>query len=589
MLVELAIRNFAIIDSVRIPFGPGLNVLTGETGAGKSILIDALGAVLGDRVSSDLVRTGARSATVDATFDLERLAAGDDVMTVLDELAIDADDGLLIVSREIQSSGRSVARLNGRPTTATILGQIGAHIVDIHGQSDHLSLLRPVAQLDLLDRYARVMPERDELKQRLDALRQTLATLTEVLGGARDRMQRIDLLQFQIDEIARANLRIGEEAELTSERSRLANADRLARDAAAIYAGLVGDDDVDLQSGAMPALRQATALLQELAEIDPETGGIGARLNEVVYLLEDIAADVRTYRDGIEADPARLLVVEERLAELRHLMRKYGADVGEILAHGQAAEEELERLTGSESDAETLAAREAAQAREVGELAGELSARRAEAAIAMAADVERAIAQLNMGTALFVISLDRIEDPRGVPVRGDDGFERTFAVDATGIDRAVFLIAPNAGEALKPLSRIVSGGETARLMLALKSILSDADRTPTLVFDEIDVGVGGRSGQVVGEKLWGLSHAHQVIAITHLPQIAAFADCHFRIAKEERDGRVVSLVDELEDAARDEELAAMLDGVPITASALQSAHEMIARANVTKRKLKKSA
>jgi DNA repair protein RecN (Recombination protein N) len=332
----------------------------------------------------------------------------------------------------------------------------------------------------------------------------------------------------------------------------------------------------------MPALRQASLLFQELAELDPGTRQVGERLNEVVFLLEDIAAEVRSYRDSIEADPARLLVVEERLAELRQLKRKYGTDIAEILEHRRQAEEELERLTGSEVDAEALTARESELAREVGELAAALSAKRADAARAMSAAVERAIAQLNMGAAAFAVSLDRVEDPDGVPVRGDNGMGKLLAVDNTGVDRAAFLIAPNPGEGLKPLSRIASGGETARLMLALKSILSDADETPTLVFDEIDVGVGGRSGQVVGEKLWGLSANHQVIAITHLPQIAAFADAHFRIEKIEQNGRVVSTVSELEELAREEELAAMLDGLPITASALQSAREMIDRARATK-------
>jgi DNA repair protein RecN (Recombination protein N) len=582
MLVELAIRNFAIIEAVQIPFGPGLNVLSGETGAGKSILIDALGAVLGDRVSTDMVRTGAASATIDATFDLNCVAHRDGLSRVLEELEVDESDGLLILSREIHAGGRSSARLNGRPTTVSILAQIGSLLVDIHGQSEHLSLLRPVAQLQLLDRFAQTVPVREELARKLHELRATQTALQQSRTGARERMQRVDLLRYQVEEISRAGLQPGEEEELVAERARLANADRLAMDAAAAYTALAGNDDLDLSGGAIPALRQVTSIMDSLADIDPAITRVSERLTELLYLVEDLATDVRTYRDSVDADPARLALVEERLAEIRQLQRKYGTSVADILEHARAAEEELERLTGTEVDTEALAVEEEALSREVGELAAKLSEKRSAVAASLAADVERAIARLNMGAAEFAVSLDQLEDPRGVPVRRDNGAEQRFLVDATGMDRVSFLIAPNPGEGLKPLSKIASGGETARLMLALKSILSEADQTPTLVFDEIDVGVGGRSGQVVGETLWSLTRNHQVVVITHLPQIAAFGDLHFQIAKSERDGRVVSTINALDDSTRQHELAAMLDGTPVTESSLHSAAEMLERAVASK-------
>ena len=582
MLVELAIRNFAIIEAVQIPFGPGLNVLSGETGAGKSILIDALGAVLGDRVSTDMVRTGASSASIDAIFDLNCVPHRDGLSRVLEELEIDDSDGQLILSREIHAGGRSSARLNGRPTTVSILAQIGSLLVDIHGQSEHLSLLKPAAQLQLLDRFAQTVPLREAFAGKLEELRATQTALQQSRSGARERMQRVDLLRYQIEEIDRAGLQPGEEEELTAERARLANADRLATDAAAAYSELAGNDDLDIGGGAIPALRQAASTIESIAAIDPTTRALAERVTELLYLVEDLATEVRTYRDSVDADPARLAVVEERLAEIRQLQRKYGASVADILDHARAAGEELERMTGSEVDTEALAAREDALSREVGELAMELSRKRLAVAESLATDVERSIAHLNMGTAEFAVSLDRMEDPRGVPVPAHDGADRRFHVDATGMDRVSFLIAPNPGEGLKPLSKIASGGETARLMLALKSILSEADQTPTLVFDEIDVGVGGRSGQVVGETLWSLTRNHQVVVITHLPQIAAFGDLHFQIAKSERDGRVVSTINALDDSARQEELAAMLDGTPITESSLQSATEMLERAVASK-------
>jgi DNA repair protein RecN (Recombination protein N) len=395
-------------------------------------------------------------------------------------------------------------------------------------------------------------------------------------------MQRIDLLRFQVEEIDAAVLREGEEDELVAERARLANAERLALDASAVYAAITGGEDPDAQQAALPMLQKATRILEEMAGVDGTVWPLREKLTELTFLLEDIGAEAREYRDAIDANPSRLAVVEERLAELRQLQRKYGASTADILRHAREAEQELERLTGSESNAEALAERDEGLSHEIGELARALSGKRAEAATVLAGDVEEAIARLNMGAASFAVSLDRTEDPGGVPVRMDDGESGRFAVDASGIDRVIFLIAPNVGEGLKPLSKIASGGETARLMLALKSILSEADQTPTLVFDEIDVGVGGRSGQVVGEMLWDLAAGHQVIAITHLPQIAAFADTHFKIAKFERDGRVISTVDELAASARIEELAAMLDGLPVTASARQTAEEMLKRAAAAK-------
>jgi DNA repair protein RecN (Recombination protein N) len=582
MLVELAIRNFAIIEAVQIPFGPGLNVLSGETGAGKSILIDALGAVLGDRVNTDMVRTGAASASIDATFDLNCVRHGDGLSRMLEELEVEASDGQLILSREIHAGGRSSARLNGRPTTVSILAQTGAMLVDIHGQSEHLSLLKPAAQLQMLDRFAEAVPLREEFARKLEELRATQTALDQSRSGARERMQRVDLLRYQVEEINRAALQPGEEDELTAERARLANADRLAHDAAAAYLALAGSDDLEIGSGAIPSLRLAASSFASIATVDSTISGLSERATELLYLAEDLATDVRTYRDSIDFDPARLAIVDERLAEIRQLQRKYGATIADILEHGRVAAEELERLTGSEVDTETLSARAEALSQEVGDLAARLSEKRSSVAESLAGDVERSITRLNMGAAEFAVSLDRMEDARGVPVPGPNGDQQRFLVDASGMDRVSFLIAPNPGEGLKPLNKIASGGETARLMLALKSILSEADQTPTLVFDEIDVGVGGRSGQVVGETLWSLTKNHQVIVITHLPQIAAFGDSHFQIAKSERDGRVVSTIDALDESARKRELAAMLDGTPITESSLRSAAEMLDRAVAAK-------
>ncbi|HEU5433890.1 MAG TPA: DNA repair protein RecN, partial [Thermomicrobiales bacterium] len=458
------------------------------------------------------------------------------------------------------------------------LGRIGQMLVDIHGQSDHLSLLRPSEHLDLLDRFADTLELRAEVARLVGALREIRARIGDIRTHAREREQRADLLRFQSEEIAAAQLTPGEDEALAGERQVLANAERLATDAAAGYDLITGGEAADER--ALPALAilgQAAQFLEDIARIDESAQPIAERLREFVYLLEDAAAEVRTYRDRIEADPARLAEVEERLAELQRLKRKYGATLDEVIAFGEQAEAELAALTGEEADVDALQARETALLEALGELATDLSARRQAAAEQLAHATEAAIAELNMGRARFAVRVEQVPDERGVPVSRPGAATQRVAFDATGIDRVEFLIAPNAGEALKPLARVASGGETARLMLALKSILSAADATPTLVFDEVDVGVGGRSGQVVGEKLWGLASGHQVVVISHLPQIAAFAETHFRIGKAERGERVVSEVEQIDGAARIDELAAMLDGSPVTSASRDNARAMLAR------------
>jgi DNA repair protein RecN (Recombination protein N) len=580
MLIELAISDFAIIDELRIPFEPGLNVLTGETGAGKSIIIDALGAVLGERAGSDVVRSGSKAAHVEATFDVSNVMHRPDVASVLDELGVVAEDGVLILAREIGRGGRSAARINGRAATASSLSRIGGFLVDVHGQSDHLSLLKAAEHLEVLDRFADLGSAREEFAVEVRRLREVRSRIEAVTSGARERAQRLDLLEFQVREIDEAALRPGEDEELEAERNVLANAERLMTDAATAYALLSGETDevgTETVQAALPALRKAGAQLAEIAALDPAMQPVAARTEEMVYLLEDIASEARSYRDGIEADPARLEAVEERLDLIKRLKRKYGATVDEIIGFSEQASRELETLVGGDEDLESLRDEEASLLERIGEAASGLSRRRQEAADCLARATEAAIAELNMGRSRFAVSIAQSPSAAGVPFIGPDGSTRTVAFDETGVDRVEFLLAPNAGEALKPLARVASGGEMARLMLALKSILSAADATPTLVFDEVDVGVGGRSGHVVGEKLWGLAANHQVLVITHLAQIAAFASAHFRIAKREHDGRVVSRVHQIADAERIDELAAMLDGEPVTDPARANARQMLKR------------
>ena len=591
MLLEISIRDFAIIDRLRVGFGPGFNALTGETGAGKSIIIDALGAILGERTGAEFVRAGAASARVEGVFAADgpgapALRALLQEFGLIDSAEDEATDEPLILSREITASGRSTARVNGRTVTAGTLAKLGERLVDIHGQSDHLTLLRPANHIDLLDRYAGLTAEREALTAVVAQLRGVRETLASLDRDDRELARRIDLLTFQAEEIAAAKLRPDEEDELLNERRVLGSAERLTELADLAYRKLNGASADDFVGGKAPRaaldlLRQTNAALLELVRLDPTMQETQTAVEEQLYLLEDAAATIRDDRERVAADPRRGEAGEERLAVLKDLKRKYGATLAEVIAFGDEAQSELSQIERREERAESLRERETTLLAEIGLLAERLSAKRRAAGERLGEAVVASIAELNMGRARFAVQIDHADDPRGVPATDPDGVARHLAFDDHGIDKVEFLLAANAGEPLKPLARVASGGETARLMLALKSILSEVDTTPTLVFDEVDVGVGGRSGQVVGEKLWGLTAGaqhHQVLCISHLPQIAAFADSHFKIAKRQLDDRTVSTVSRIDAEERVDEIAAMLDGVPLTEVSRANARAMLERA-----------
>jgi DNA repair protein RecN (Recombination protein N) len=580
MLLELAIRNFAVIEETRITFAPGLNALTGETGAGKSIVIDALGAILGARTSAEFVRTGTPGAYVEAVFDIGALPDAQRLRDTLAALGVAPEpDEPLVLARDIAATGRSTARIGGRTVTASVLGQIGQLLVDIHGQSDHLSLLRPAAQLDLLDRFAGTQPLRDEVAEAFTHWQQLRRRVRDFDEEQRARAQRLDLLRFQSEELGLAAPLPDEDVTLARERAVLANAERLIRSAAEAQAALSGDTSASmLDTGALDRLRSAVRALEEIAQHDPGIETVLTRLRDALFAAEDVAAEVRDYAERIELDPARLAEIDERLELLRRLKRKYGPELADVIAHAASIQQEMERLEVGDQDIDALRGA-AQQARAIlVDRACLLSQRRQAAALTLAERVERAIAELNMGRASFEVRFGTQADPHGVPVGGE-----RIAIDATGFDRVAFFLAANAGEELRPLARVASGGETARLMLALKSILSDVDDTPILVFDEVDVGVGGRSGQVVGEKLWSLTDRHQTIVISHLPQIAAFADRHLVLVKTEHAGRTTTTAQPVEGAARIDELAAMLDGQPPTAESRLNATALLERIDAWKR------
>jgi DNA repair protein RecN (Recombination protein N) len=599
MLLELNISDFAIIDRLRLPLGEGFNVLTGETGAGKSIIIDALGTLRGERADPSFVRAGAERARVEGVFSVSDRP---DVVPVLQEYGLwDDEDEQVILSREVSGeSGRSVARINGRAVNLSVLREVGGRLVDIHGQHEGLSLFNVRTHIDMLDRYGGLMPLRAQVAEKVGELRKVREELSSLRKAAASRAERIEELRFLLEDVAAAKLRAGEEEQLLQERTLVQNGAKITDLVATAYTLLYAGDE----SGRHPvkpivdSMGAVCDALAELARLDPSIARAAEQSSELLYTLEDLSASVRAYRDAMEFDPARLDAIEDRLTLLRDIQRKYHGTVAQILDRAASAEAEIERLTHSAEHLADLENQEAHMLVIIGEMASDLSRRRRAAGDRLAAAVEGAMRDLAMPHVRFFVALEREEDPSGVPVddgpttndqrpttNGDGGPSpelRRWSFDKTGIDKIEFLLSPNPGEPLKQLAKIASGGESARLLLALKSILSRVDDVPTLVFDEVDVGVGGRAGHVVGEKLWGISDRHQVICITHLAQVASFGDTHYAIAKSFSADRTHTSVRRLADDERVDELAAMLDGVPVSDHSRRSAQEMIDRAAMFK-------
>ena len=576
MLAELTIHNFAIIDRLHLTFTAGFNVLTGETGTGKSIIIDAVSLLLGGRASTDVIRAGTSAAFVEGLFRLSP-ALQARILPILQREGLEENNGdTLLLGREIRAAGRSFCRVNGRTVSLGLLSEIAAPLVDIHGQHQHLSLLRPKMHGAFLDRFGGL----EALRRRLAAEYQKWQIARRELRALRENAQqiarRIDQLAFQVEEIRAANLRPGEEESLALERTRLANAERLSQLSSEAYTLLV--EGADEQPPAADLLAQIARHLNTLQRIDDSVSGMLELAESIGYQMEDLAGQLQTYAETIEFNPRRLQEVEERLGLIYNLKRKYGNSIKEVLAFGEEAQAELESISHAEDRMEELEAEVERLRRTLGKLAAELSERRREAGERLAQGVESELQTLGMAQTRFQTRLERIPHPEGVYVG-----EETFACDETGIDRVEFLIAPNPGEPLKPMVKIASGGETSRLMLALKTVLALADETPTLIFDEIDQGIGGRVGGVVGRKLWSLAHRsdHQVLCITHLPQIAAFGDTHYHVTKTIAGERTTTRVQPLHAEAREEELAQMLGALSDTTR--QSARELLSEAERLKK------
>lgn len=569
MLLELYIKDYALVEEAILEFGSGLNVLTGETGTGKSIIIGAVTLLLGGRGAQDQIRTGCEEAAVHGVFTVPKETS---LRTSLSELGIElSEDDTLVISCLVSRSGRSQRRVNGTPVTQAMLGDIGEYLVDIHGQHEHQALLRQKRHIEYLDNFAG--EEGVSLRKQVKAYYRRLTDLEEGLRKLRlseaERAGRLDLLQFQSQEIDAARLEPGEDLSLAKEHEILASAGELHERTSLAYSLIHGEDHG--MPGVVDRLAAALEELEPVLRIDDNLKDAKELLKTALAACEEASREIRAYRDGIDQDPQRLAETEARLAAISRLARKYGDSVEEILSYRQEIGEEIEKLDQSVREIAVID-REIAKTRlALGKASEELRKVRMQAAEILRKRVSRELRELAMESSVFQVGFQEKEDPEGVPV-GD----KMLAANSSGVDIVEFLLSANPGEPAKPLARIASGGEISRVMLALKSILASVDEVDTLIFDEIDAGIGGRTANVIGEKLAAIGKVRQVICVTHLPQIACMADIHYSVGKEVKDGRTFTVVNHLKDVERVKEIARMLGGDPeLSVTSMKHAEEML--------------
>jgi len=561
LIETLRIEELAIVESATLEFAPGLNVLTGETGAGKSIVLGALSLLAGGRAIARSVREGAEQAIVEAVFRTDTLP---DLERELAERGLEGDAHELIVRRAIASGGRSRAWLGGQLTPIATLAELFTGRIEISSQHDSQSLLRTDRHAELLDRWAGLEPTRERVAQLVVGLREIAAEQAKLRAATRDREQRRDFLVFQVQEIDEAKLTPGEHESLLALRSRLAHVDRIGRDAGAALARLAGDPSDPESAGAADHLAEAARSLAALTALDPELAPFADRLGSALAEVRDLATDLERRLDGLEADPARLAQVEERLHRIEQLRRKYGATVEEVLAHRDAVAAELAALEGADTREAELEADRRADRGRLEAAAAELSRGRERAAVELAQAVEPMLRELAMPEARFAVALTPAVAPEGLPC------------GAGGAETPEFLLSANKGERLLPLRQVASGGELSRAFLALKQALREQTAGMVLVFDELDAGVGGEAADRVGRRLAELAERHQVLCITHLPQIAAYARRHFRVRKQTGRRRTGVSIAPVEGPERIDEIARMAGGDRAGAAAREYARELIA-------------
>lgn len=556
MLQQLSIKNIALIEELSIEFESGFNVLSGETGAGKSIIIDSLNLVLGERADKELVRSGMQKARVEGIF-----TVNEDICELLEEAGIECEDAFLIISREISVDGKSVCRMNGSAVTLSCLKKVADKLADIHGQHEHQLLLNKDSHLAFLDSFAgsAVWEQKEQVKRAYAYYKACQEKLNGDWGTQEERTRRMEMLEYQINEIEKADILPGQEEELRQRREVLLHADKII--------SVLTQTQHTIQDNALDSIRAADSALEEIADKGEKYSLLSQRLESAFYELEDIAQELETAADTVEADPYELERIEDRLAQMKKLYRKYGSDEESVLKYLEDALAEAERLQNAE---ETIAEleRQAAQFKaEYDRQADLLSEMRHDAAIAFEDRIKNELEQLGMKNA--AIEVEFSEEPVFLP---------------EGKDQVEFLFSANAGEPVKPLSKIISGGEMSRFMLAMKTVAADDVMLPTMVFDEIDTGISGQGAQVVAQKIAGLARKHQVIAITHLPQLASMADCHFLIKKHSDGIRTKTNVVKMDDRQRISEIARLSGGAE-TNLALERAAEILMQAKEFKEKL----
>ena len=559
MLSLLHIENIALIQSADIRFEPGFNVLTGETGAGKSIVIDSIGAVLGERTSRELIRTGAKSALVTAVFTQVPN------LPWLEENGFPTGEEELLLQRELQGDGRNVCRIDGKLVTVAQLRELGRQLLNIHGQHDGQQLLDPASHLGYLDQFGGCQPLLESYQEAYRKWHDIRREMDKLQMDEAERSRRVDTLNYQIQELERAQLKAGEDEELSARRTLLRSAGRLMEAVQSAEFALSGDEDRD---GACSFIAQAEGEVQGVSSISPELGELSEKLTALRCAADDAADTLRDLSRSFDFSPGELDQVEERLDLLYRLRKKYGPTVEDMLSYLDRCRKELDQIQYADDTLARLekdlkkAQKEAARRGEV------LSQARREAAEALQARVQEELRQLDMPKVRFQTEFT----PKG----GEAG------MDETGLDEVQFLMSANLGEALKPIQKVASGGELARIMLALKNVLAEGDQIGTLVFDEVDTGVSGRAAQKVAEKMAQVARGKQVLCVTHLPQIAAMADTHFSVQKGEREGRTYTRLERLDRSQRREELARLIGGASITPSLLESAEELLRQAEQQK-------
>lgn len=562
MLRELSIRDYAVIEELRIDFYPGLNILTGETGAGKSIIIDALSLLLGSRAQIEAIRSGKEVAVVEGSFDIRE---NEKILQTLNSFEIEIPEKEnVIIRREITKSGRSKCYLNGNMLTVGMLQEIGNNLVDIHGQHEHQAILSIPTHIDILDKFGNMIDLRKEVSENYREWERLEKEIASIDLQEKDRIQHIELYKFQIDEIEKTSLKENEEEELKSERKLLLNAQKRA--------DIINRICENLYSGEYSMINRYKEIincLKELASIDKEMEATLKSFESLYYTAEDISSEIKKYKDNIKIDPERHEFIEGRLTEIGKIKRKYGSSCSEVMDYLAKIKEELIRVENYEDHRRVLDEKLSRLKREAKELAIRLSDKRGKIAKSLREMVETELQELGMKESKFDVMLEHAKD-RGFVFDND-----SIILTSTGIDRVEFLISTNPGEELKPLARIASGGELSRTMLALKTILANIDDVSLMIFDEVDSGIGGRIAEVVGRKLFEISRHRQVICITHLAQIASYADRHYYVFKKEDKGRMVVLIKELEIKDKENEIARMIGGEKITPISLKHAREML--------------